>query len=97
MDMVVIKKALIFSDWLFLYYIAKNLDPPVFRELLSSLVAELRADRDEVYIEDSDEESEDVELRRPNEDDLEKSMMMHQMENENIDTVDFAEKSTKLA
>uniref|UniRef100_A0A1B0DD11 Innexin n=1 Tax=Phlebotomus papatasi TaxID=29031 RepID=A0A1B0DD11_PHLPP len=97
MDMGVIKKALIFSDWLFLYYIAKNLDPPVFRELLSSLVAELRADRDEVYIEDSDEESEDVELRRPNEDDIEKSMMMHQIENENIDTVDYAEKSTKLA
>ncbi|XP_055677513.1 innexin inx7 [Lutzomyia longipalpis] len=95
MDMAVIKKTLIFSDWLFLYYIAKNLDPPVFRELLSSLVIELRGD---VFREVSDDEMEEVELRRrPSDGDPVKMMMIHQMDMESIDTVDNTEKSAKLA
>jgi len=34
-----------FGDWLFLYYIAKNLDNYVFKELLQSLAEDLESKR----------------------------------------------------
>jgi hypothetical protein len=39
-DMATVTDSFTFSDWLFLYYIGVNMDPYLFRELLTSLTKE---------------------------------------------------------
>lgn len=64
-----------FSDWLFLYYLAKNMDSTVFCDLLADLSAELRQnhveERETLRIDDFGEKSsiekeniDEVDLRR---------------------------------
>lgn len=41
-DILLITQYTYYSDWLFLYYLAKNMEPYVFRNLLTDLSSELR-------------------------------------------------------
>lgn len=53
-DMLIITQHTSYSDWLFLYYLAKNMESYVFQNLLSDLSNELRHndynDNDEVVL-----------------------------------------------
>ncbi|XP_054016717.1 innexin inx7 [Hylaeus anthracinus] len=51
-----------FGDWLFLYYIAKNLDNYVFKELLHKLAEDMQAKRDEFLRIPSKEEEETLKM-----------------------------------
>ena len=41
-DMLVVTRHSSFSDWIFLYYLAKNMEPYLFRNMLVDLATELR-------------------------------------------------------
>lgn len=41
-DMLTVTQHSSFSDWLFLYYLAKNMEPYLFRDMLIELANELR-------------------------------------------------------
>lgn len=41
-DMLTVTQHSSFSDWLFLYYLAKNMEPYLFRDMLIDLANELR-------------------------------------------------------
>jgi hypothetical protein len=60
-DMLIVTKEFHFSDWLFLYYIAKNMEPYLFRELLLDIAKEIQSERSSIVSrneeEDQDEES----------------------------------------
>lgn len=43
-DMLTVTQHSSFSDWIFLYYLAKNMEPYLFREMLIELANELRND-----------------------------------------------------
>lgn len=55
-DMLIITQYTSYSDWLFLYYLAKNMEPFVFQNLLTDLSNELR---------NSDYDDGEVLLRNP--------------------------------
>lgn len=40
--MLIVTKHSSFSDWIFLYYLAKNMEPYIFRDMLIDLANELR-------------------------------------------------------
>lgn len=41
-DMLTVTQHSSFSDWIFLYYLAKNMEPYLFRDMLIDLANELR-------------------------------------------------------
>lgn len=41
-DMLTVTQHSSFSDWIFLYYLAKNMEPYLFREMLIDLANEMR-------------------------------------------------------
>lgn len=41
-DMLTVTRHSSFSDWIFLYYLAKNMEPYLFREMLIELANEMR-------------------------------------------------------
>lgn len=41
-DMITVTHHSSYSDWLFLYYLAKNMEPYLFREMVISLASEMR-------------------------------------------------------
>lgn len=45
-DMLTVTQHSSFSDWLFLYYLAKNMEPYLFRDMLIDLANELRQSED---------------------------------------------------
>lgn len=60
-DMLVVTKEFFFSDWLFLYYIAKNMEPYLFRELLMDIAKEIQSERNSVAPEEEEEADSDIE------------------------------------
>lgn len=43
-DMLTVTREFAFSDWLFLYYLAKNMEPYLFREVLIKIANEMRGE-----------------------------------------------------
>lgn len=43
-DLITVTRHISYSDWIFLYYLAKNLEPFVFQDFLSELACEFRRD-----------------------------------------------------
>lgn len=60
-DMLVVTKEFFFSDWLFLYYIAKNMEPYLFRELLMDIAKEIQSEKNSVAPEEEEEADSDIE------------------------------------
>lgn len=43
-ELITVTRHISYSDWIFLYYLAKNLEPFVFQNFLSELAIEFRRD-----------------------------------------------------
>lgn len=70
-DMLVVTKEFHFSDWLFLYYIAKNMEPYLFRELVIDIAKEIQSERSSVVSRADDEDDEsDIENLKDCDDNL---------------------------
>lgn len=77
-DMIEVTRHSSFSDWIFLYYLAKNMEPYLFRNMLVDLARELKgADL-------SDAPPSDPSMRRM----LNAKTITENVKNENIDEVD---------
>lgn len=66
-DMLIVTNEFYFSDWLFLYYLAKNMEPYLFRQmLLEHIVPEIQSERSSMIMghdsESSEEEPENEKL-----------------------------------
>lgn len=66
--MLVVTKEFFFSDWLFLYYLAKNMEPYLFRKmLLENIIPEIQSEKssmiEKLDDESSDEDTENDKLR----------------------------------
>lgn len=61
-DMLVVTNEFHFSDWLFLYYLARNMEPYLFRQmLLEHIVPELQSERNSMIIHTEPESETDSE------------------------------------
>lgn len=80
-DMLEVTNHFHFSDWLFLYYLAKNIDAFLFRELLIQIAMELRGESD--Y---SSQQNDDNDER--NDDDEDDDEDVTEQNRRNFDTVD---------
>lgn len=60
-DMLTVTRTFAFSDWLFLYYLAKNMEPFLFREMLVKIANEMRGEGTP-ETSDNESENEDEEL-----------------------------------
>lgn len=77
-DMIEVTRHSSFSDWIFLYYLAKNMEPYLFRNMLVDLARELkRADL-------TDAPADDSPVRRM----IDHRFQAENTDNENIDEVD---------
>lgn len=66
--MLVVTNEFHFSDWLFLYYLAKNMEPYLFRQMLiEHIIPEITSERNSTaapsVIESSDDEAENEKLK----------------------------------
>lgn len=59
-DMLTVTQHSSFSDWLFLYYLAKNMEPYLFRDMLIELANELRqSDVSDNEMQDANDENDE--------------------------------------
>lgn len=59
-DMLVVTNEFHFSDWLFLYYLAKNMEPYLFRQmLLEHIIPEVQSERNSIVITHQSDDSDD--------------------------------------
>ncbi|CAO1416601.1 unnamed protein product [Diamesa serratosioi] len=59
-DMLVVTKEFYFSDWLFLYYLARNMEPYLFRQmLLDHIVPEIQSEKSSLLNHELNDESKD--------------------------------------
>lgn len=49
-DMLTVTRHSSFSDWIFLYYLAKNMEPYLFRDMLIELANELRESEEDLSV-----------------------------------------------
>lgn len=50
-DMLVVTNEFYFSDWLFLYYLARNMEPYLFRQmLLEHIIPEIQSEKNSMII-----------------------------------------------
>lgn len=82
-DLIVVTSHITFSDWLFLYYLAKNMEPYLFCHLLRDLANELR-----VHYRNEHEQM----LTDEANDQLYRANKLREAEPESIDVVDFRKK-----
>lgn len=68
-DMITVTHHSSYSDWLFLYYLAKNMEPYLFREMVISLASEMRQCDGGVSVNENNLHNEDAE--QPTTDDSE--------------------------
>lgn len=65
--MLVVTNEFYFSDWLFLYYLARNMEPYLFRQmLLEHIIPEIQSESSTVVVheqESSDDETENEKLK----------------------------------
>lgn len=63
--MLVVTNEFYFSDWLFLYYLARNMEPYLFRQmLLEHIIPEIQSEKSSlVIVHESDDEFEDEKLK----------------------------------
>lgn len=64
--MLVVTNEFYFSDWLFLYYLARNMEPYLFRQmLLEHIIPEIQSEKSSMVIlhEPSDDDFEDEKLK----------------------------------
>lgn len=71
-DMLVVTNEFHFSDWLFLYYLAKNMEPYLFRQmLLEHIIPEIQSERNSIVIthqsDDSDSDFEEIDKLKESE------------------------------
>lgn len=58
-DMLVVTNEFFFTDWLFLYYLARNMEPYLFRQmLLEHIIPEIQSERKSTVIIRQDDSSE---------------------------------------
>lgn len=60
-DVCVVTNEFYFSDWLFLYYLARNMEPYLFRQmLLEHIIPEIQSERNSmIYGHESDDDMDD--------------------------------------
>lgn len=58
--MLVVTNEFFFSDWLFLYYLARNMEPYLFRQmLLEHIIPEIQSEKNSTIIVNDSESSDD--------------------------------------
>lgn len=88
-DMLVVTNEFFFSDWLFLYYLAKNMEPYLFRQmLLEHIIPEVQSERNSlIYGHETDDESgESNEKEKMSESDSDDDESLHSDDMENAPT-----------
>ncbi|CAO1417042.1 unnamed protein product [Diamesa tonsa] len=101
-DMLVVTKEFYFSDWLFLYYLARNMEPYLFRQmLLEHIVPEVQSEKSSLLNQEFTEESQEDDGAEINDDDDCKKPQEQEDEDMddhslNSDDMDLAEKKTTL-
>lgn len=86
--MLVVTKEFFFSDWLFLYYLAKNMEPYLFRKmLLEQIIPEIQSEKSSMIVKlDDDLSDEDIE----NDKLLELEAKEEDLENHSLNSEDLA-------
>lgn len=77
-DVLVVTNEFFFSDWLFLYYLAKNMEPYLFRQmLLEHIIPEIQSEKSSIIVvhesdasESEDENNEKLKESEAEQDDL---------------------------
>lgn len=93
--MLVITKEFYFSDWLFLYYLARNMEPYLFRQmLLDHIVPEIQSEKNSVVLEESLEDKEADDEADEDDELIEEDMDDHSL---NSDDMELATNKTTLA
>ena len=70
-DMLVVTNRFYFNDWLFLYYLAKNMEPYLFRQmLLEHIIPEIQSEENSMIISLDPDDSDDDEKKAPRDDKL---------------------------
>jgi hypothetical protein len=77
-DVLVVTNEFFFSDWLFLYYLAKNMEPYLFRQmLLEHIIPEIQSEKNSIIVvhesdssDNEDDENEKLKASKSEEEDL---------------------------
>lgn len=95
-DMLVVTNEFYFSDWLFLYYLAKNMEPYLFRQMLiEHIIPEIQSERSSTVasteVETSDhEDDENDKLKESEADDEENFDKQKDFDNHSLNSDDMA-------
>jgi hypothetical protein len=88
-DTLVVTNEFYFSDWLFLYYLARNMEPYLFRQmLLEHIIPEIQSERASTVIirdNESDIDSEKIRLKAEDDEEIESDLDEH-----SLNSVDMA-------
>ena len=85
-DMLVVTKEFYFSDWLFLYYLARNMEPYLFRQmLLDHIVPEVQSEKSSLLNQEFNQEGDETEDDDDDDDDCKKLQEHMEKEEEDMD------------
>lgn len=85
--MLVVTNEFYFSDWLFLYYLARNMEPYLFRQmLLEQIIPEIQSEKSSLIIVHDQESDEEVENEKLKESEAEEEDLDdHSLNSEDMD------------
>lgn len=95
-DMLIVTNEFYFTDWLFLYYLARNMEPYLFRQmLLEHIIPEIQSERNSTIIvrhddNDSDIDSEKARLQAAEDDDDMDEENESDLDDHSLNSVDMA-------
>lgn len=99
-DMLTVTQHSSFSDWLFLYYLAKNMEPYLFRDMLIELANELRqsdvSDNEAAQEDDDFEDSDNDDVVRRYRKDRESASENDKNESHEVDKLLLSHEKNKL-
>jgi hypothetical protein len=87
-DVCVVTNEFYFSDWLFLYYLARNMEPYLFRQmLLEHIIPEVQSERNSMIYGTEPDEEEETEGSKLDESEAEKSG--NESDDDSLNSVDM--------
>jgi hypothetical protein len=91
-DTLVVTNEFFFSDWLFLYYLARNMEPYLFRQmLLDHIIPEIQSERaSTIIIRDDNESDMDSEKARLKADEEDEDFEESDLDEHSLNSVDMA-------
>jgi hypothetical protein len=81
-DMLVVTNEFYFSDWLFLYYLARNMEPYLFRQMLiDHIIPEIQSEKNSIIVAPDSEASDD---------EAEKEKLQEDLDNHSLNSDDMS-------